>query len=312
MAGTTYGKKSQGWLREGSAAPASHPVEKTPQFRASLDRLTDRAGDQLTQRFGPLFTSAREGLRNESTFAVLGEHVGHPAAVAFSVALDARLAIIVETSAVEFIIAAMFGLDAAEAVPEEEMRERTSLEVRLVGELASALAGALCDAFAPVANFDLGVEDMEVLEDQSLLGPKDSLAVAARFTIKAPTGAFGVTLLIPHAFMTPLGEAFAKGPAPGAAKLDPAWTRRMERRVTEADLTLTAILDEFQMTLSDLSSLKVGHQLPLSDTGQGRVRIECGERGVFVCSLGEQNGRYALQVEDIIAMPIEAAYPPAP
>ncbi len=84
----------------------------------------------------------------------------------------------------------------------------------------------------------------------------------------------------------------------------------MERRVTESSLTLTAILDEFQMSLADVSSLRLGHILPLSDGGQGQVRIECGERGVFICSLGERNGRYALEVEDVIAKPVEGAYPP--
>ena len=69
----------------------------------------------------------------------------------------------------------------------------------------------------------------------------------------------------------------------------------MEQRVTEASLTLTAMLDEFQMSLADVSTLRVGHMLPLSDGGQGRVRIECGERGVSVCSLGERSGRYALR-----------------
>ena len=63
------------------------------------------------------------------------------------------------------------------------------------------------------------------------------------------------------------------------------------------------------MSLADVSTLKVGHVLPLSDGGQGRVRIESGERGVFVCSLGERGGRYALEVEDIIARPVEGPIP---
>jgi flagellar motor switch protein FliM len=69
------------------------------------------------------------------------------------------------------------------------------------------------------------------------------------------------------------------------------------------------VLDEFQMSLADVSTLRVGHVLPLSDGGQGRVRIDCGERGVAVCSLGERSGRYALEVEDIIARATEGAYP---
>ncbi len=179
----------------------------------------------------------------------------------------------------------------------------------MIGEVAGSLAAAFCDAFAPVADFDLETEKTELIGDDTLLGPKDTPALLAPVTIKAPTGTFGLVLLLPHPFLTPLAAAFARGPAPGAARLDPVWSSRMERRVTEASLPLTAILDEFQMSLADVSGLRVGHVLPLSDGGQGRVRIECAERGVFVCSLGERNGRYALEVEDIIARPPEPGYP---
>ena len=85
----------------------------------------------------------------------------------------------------------------------------------------------------------------------------------------------------------------------------------MEQRVAEANLTLTAILDEFNSTLGEVSGFSLGQVLPLNDDGQGQVRIECVERGVFVCKLGERNHRYALEVEDIIAMPAETAYPAA-
>ena len=85
----------------------------------------------------------------------------------------------------------------------------------------------------------------------------------------------------------------------------------MEDRVSEARLTLTAILDELESTLGEVSGLKLGQVIPLSDDGQGHVRIECVERGIFVCKLGERHQRYALEVEDIIAAPAQGAYPPS-
>jgi flagellar motor switch protein FliM len=210
------------------------------------------------------------------------------------------------------MIATMFGFEAAnDSTPAETHKAPTALEMRMIGEIAGALAEALCEAFAPVADFDLASEKIETLEDDSLLGARDNPALLAPVTLKAPSGGFSVTLLIPYPFLNALALAVARGPAPGVAKLDPVWSSRMEKRVTEASLSLTAVLDEFQMSLADVSTLRVGHILPLSDDSQGRVRIDCGERGVAVCSLGERSGRYALQVEDIIAKPIEGAYPGA-
>ena len=298
------------WLRESRQVNSTHPIEKTPQFRASMARFSERAGERLGATFGALFSAAAEPSRNANMFAAFTEHVGQPSVALYSATLDARIAVLFEGGLVPLLIAAMFGFEAAnDADAPEPSPTPTPLEMRMIGEVGEALAGALSDAFAPVADFELTVEICEALEDDALLGPKDAPSLLAPVTIKAPSGAFGVTMLLPHPFLTALMAAFALGPAPGAAKLDPVWSSRMERRVTESSLKLIAILDEFQMSLADVSGLKVGHVLPLADGGQGRVRIESGERGVFVCSLGERGGRYALEVEDIIARPVEGPYP---
>ncbi|HXT07380.1 MAG TPA: FliM/FliN family flagellar motor switch protein [Roseiarcus sp.] len=298
------------WLRESRQVNSTHPIEKTPQFRASMARFSERAGERLGATFGALFSAAAEPSRNANMFAALTEHVGQPSVALYSATLDARIAVLFEGGLVPLLIAAMFGFEAAnDSDAPEPPQTPTPLEMRMIGEVGEALAEALRDAFAPVADFELAVETCEALEDDALLGPKDAPSLLAPVTVKAPSGAFGVTMVLPHPFLTALMAAFALGPAPGAAKLDPAWSSRMERRVTESSLTLTAILDEFQMSLADVSGLRVGHVLPLADGGQGRVRIESGERGVFVCSLGERGGRYALEVEDIIARPVEGPYP---
>jgi flagellar motor switch protein FliM len=299
------------WLREGRPQSATHAIEKSAPFRAAMERFAERAGERMSQTFGAPFTAAPERTRNANAFAALIEHHAQPAVSLISPSLDARMAMLFEAGLVPLVVNAMFGFEAANdvAAPAPQ-KPPTALEMRLIREVADALAAALRDAFAPVADFDLTTDKSVLIEDDGLLGAKDTPALLALVTIKAPAGPFGVTLLLPHPFLSALMGAFARGPAPGAAKLDPVWSSRMEQRVTEASLTLTAVLDEFQMTLADVSGLRVGHILPLSDEGgQGRVRIESGERGVFVCSLGERSGRYALEVEDIIARPPESPYP---
>jgi flagellar motor switch protein FliM len=310
MARTNGGRGGE-WLRDNKQS-ASHALDKAPQFRASMDRFGERVAERLSTTFGALFSAAVEEARNSKAFAALEAHAGQPAVALASPALDARMAFLFEAGSADLIISTMFGFEAAnDAAPAAAPKAPTALEMRMIGELAGALAEALCAAFAPVADFDLAFEKAETVEDDSLLGAKDMPALLAPIAVRAPAGGFTVTLLIPYPFLDALALALARGPAPGAAKLDPVWSSRMEKRVTEASLRLTAVLDEFQMSLADVSTLRVGHVLPLSDGGQALVRIDCGERGVAVCSLGERSGRYALQVEDIIAKPVEGAYPGA-
>ena len=126
--------------------------------------------------------------------------------------------------------------------------------------------------------------------------------MTAQYTVKTIAGGVpAARRAAADALTTPLAEMFARGPDPGATKLDPNWTRKMEQGVTQRQLTLTAILDEFEMSLGDVAGLRVGAMLPLRNVGEGHVRIECVERGVFLCRLGEHGERYALEIEDIIA-----------
>lgn len=300
-----------GWLREGRSQSSAHAIEKSTPFRASLQRFADHAGERLNEAFGPGFQAEIGTTRNAKAFSTLIDHSGQPAVALYSPTLDQRMAMILGSGAVGLIIAAMFGFEAANDFgPEPAGRMPTALEIRMLREVAEVLSHAFCDAFAPVADFDLASERDEIIEDDRLLGGKDSSTLILPTNIKSPAGQFVVTTLFPHPFLTALNSALARGPAPGAAKLDPIWSSKMEKGVTQANLTLTAVLDEFQMSLSDVSSLKVGHILPLiQEDGQGRVRIESGERGVFICSLGERGGRYALEIEDIIARPLEGPYP---
>ena len=84
------------WLREGKTQSATHAIEKTPQFRASLERFAERAGERLSAAFGALFTAGLERTRNSNACGALAEHEGQPACLIYSEALDARFAILFE------------------------------------------------------------------------------------------------------------------------------------------------------------------------------------------------------------------------
>ena len=235
---------------------------------------------------------------------MFGAYKGHAIAVLRSRALDARALMLFGNESVTALLNAIFGLDPgldAAAAAEEAARERTPLENQMLAGLARTLLDPLIEAFAPVASFDLVLEKIVDIVDENLLGAREMAAIMAQYLIKTRGGAFRVIVVLPQNLTAPLGEMFARGPDPDAVRIDPQWTRLMEQGVTRAKLNLTAILDEFQLSLGDVAGLRAGSLLPLSAGGDGHVRIECVERGVFLCRLGERGDRYALEIEDIIA-----------
>jgi flagellar motor switch protein FliM len=292
------------WLKDARPEAPSLPIEKMPQLNASLERFCEGAGELLADICGSGIAGATDRISTTTTFELLGAYHAYPAAVLRSQALDARGLMIFDAKIAEVLLAAIFGVDpgansgfSGEGAPP---RLRTELENQLVAGLARIFATSLQDAFSPVASFDLVFESFAEIVDLTLLGPREMPAIMAQYTIKTRGGQFRLIVVLPQTLTTPLGDMFARGPDPNAAKLDPLWTRKMEQGVVRAKLALTAILDQFELSLGEVAGLRVGSTLPLSNLNDGHVRIECVERGVFLCKLGERGDRYALEIEDII------------
>ena len=291
------------WLKDARPEAPSLPIEKMPQLNASLERFSEAMGEALADVCGPGGVGATERISTTTTFELFGAYHGQACAVLRSRALDARGLFIFTADAVTAMLNAIFGVDPGVDPPpaQEALPARTELENQMLGGLARILMAPLQEAFAPVASFDLAVEKIVNIVDENLLGAREMPAIMAQYLIKTRGGPFRLLFVLPQTFTTPLGEMFARGPDPNAANIDPQWTRLMEQGVTRAKLTLTAILDEFEMSLGDVADLRVGSNLTLSSGGDGHVRIECAERGVFLCRLGERGDRYALEIEDILA-----------
>ena len=292
------------WLKEARPEAPSLPIEKMPQLNASLERFCEGMGELLADVCGPGAAGATDRISTTTTFELLGAYRGYPATVLRSQALDARALMIFDVKIAETLLTAIFGIDLAAgaslASQDAPPRPRTELENQLVVGLAKIFAISLQDAFSPVASFDLGFESLSEIVDLTLLGQREMAAIMAQYTIKTRGGEFRLVVVLPQTLTTPLGVMFGRGPDPNAAKLDPLWTRKMEQGVVRAKLALTAILDQFELSLGDVAGLRVGSILPLSNLNDGHVRIECVERGVFLCRLGERGDRYALEIEDII------------
>lgn len=292
------------WLREAKADATGLSIEKMPLLDAALEQFAVSAGASLAGLFGVGVSATIDGIEATTTYELLGAYQDHLAAALNCASLDARLLIILDPGVVDFVVRSIFDAgpvrEDAPSEPGAGERPRSDLESCLIGEFARLLTTMLRDALAPSTALDIAFESLEELSDPQILGPRDMQAIGAKVTIRTSAGECVVIVALPQALLGPISEKLAKSAAPGTMKSDPKWTRQMQFGVTQAQIGLTAILDEFEMTLGEVSRLAVGQVLDLSGDGRGQIRIECEERGVFHCKLGEQNDRYALEIEDII------------
>lgn len=298
--------------RDAKAEGAGPAIEKFPQFAASLQAFAEKLSESLAPICGPGVSASIEQTGPTTAFAFLDAHEGEPAAVMLSQKLEARALLVVDPGASEILISSMFGLNPStdsSAARIAAARERTALETRLLAEFSKTLIATLEEAFNTTAPFDLAFDSFNPIAGASLLGRNDQATISVSLAVKTLAGVFGLIVALPRSLTGRIAELYAKGPDPSTLKPDPQWKEDIQQRVSQAHMTLSAILDEFPLTLGEVAHLEIGQVIPLSGAGEGRIRIECSERGVFVCTLGERNERYALEVEDILPLPPETLPP---
>ncbi len=302
------------WLQGSQPDQPALSIERMPGLVFALEQFALNVPEALT----PLCKAQSPGTIDEtkltSLFELIGECEGLTAAVLNCALFDARLLLIFDQRIAETLVTAVFGGDRATdgdaTTRARPSRPPTVIETNLVAELARSLAKALDKGFAPIANLALTFERLETLADLHALGRRDMPAVAARLTLDTPAGPTALIVLLPQALLAPMRKSLSFDPGSETPASDPRWARQLEVGVTKARIAVTAVLDEFDMTLGEVADLVVGQVLNLHGAGMGRIRLECGGREMFWCKLGNGEGRYSLEVEEPIEQesdPVEAA-----
>jgi flagellar motor switch protein FliM len=298
------------WLQSSQPDQPGLAIERLPGLAFALEQFALNIPEALA----PLCKAQSPGTIDETKSAGVFEVVrgceGLTAAVVNCPQFDQRLLMIFDRRIADALVAAVLGGDGETATSARPSRDPTGIEMSLIGEFARLLAKALDKGFAPTVDLALTAERLETLADIHILGRRDMPAVTAALTIDMPGGPLALTLLLPQAFLLPVRKNLALDPGGDGPPADPRWTRQMEDGVTKTRIAVTAVLDEFDMTLGEVADLAVGQVLNLHGAGMGRVRLECGGREMFWCKLDNGEGHYALEVEEPVEQesdPVTAA-----
>ena len=303
-----------GDARNRSRAKLDHSslaLDRMPGLRLALDSFAAEAPGGLKSVFGVAFGAGRiEALQETTLFQALRDCAGLTAAIYASAETGARLLIALDERIDDLVVASIFGeslaFPSADESASDGERGRTAIETALVEAFARELGAAIESAFAPISPLALAFERLTALTDLFALGRRDGAAAAARISLPMAGGAGECLLLLPQSFLSPLRKALERNGRDETPVADRRWSRLMEQEVRQARLPVDAILEEVPMTLGELARLRAGALLPFRNAGLDAVRLDCSGRGVFLCKLGQGEGRYRLEV----ISPIPPAFEP--
>jgi flagellar motor switch protein FliM len=177
-----------------------------------------------------------------------------------------------------------------------ENREFTPSEQRVIQLMLRQTFTDLAEAWTPL----LAVQFEQIPFDPNfqigeLMDGRDQLVVS-RFSVALDSGGGDFAIAMPYRMLESLREDL-EAPRRPRPEPDASWARAMRSGLQEIDLDLSLSIARRQISLRDLSRLKVGDIIPIELARP--VHLEVERRPMFAGEFGTHNGFNAFKVTQV-------------
>jgi flagellar motor switch protein FliM len=180
-----------------------------------------------------------------------------------------------------------------------EGREFTPTEMRVIQLLLKQTFADLVEAWAPVMPVEFEYLNSEVNPHfANIISPREYIVVS-RFHVELEGGGGEFHVSIPYSMLEPIREQLDAGVQSDRGERDESWTRAMREQLQDAQVELSSSLAQRQITLRQLSQLKVGDVIPIDLPDKVTLKVE--QTPLFSGEFGTHNGRNAIKVTTVHA-----------
>jgi len=278
----------------------SASVDRLPMLRAVFERAASACAQEM-RAFAiapPLLTLA--SLETGAAGDVLAQHDGAiVTGVLNAPGWNTRLLISARRSAVFAIVEMMLGGDGSQPAYAGK-RPFSKIETRIAVAFFERFAGALGTSVASVAATPFTLEAAANAIDFDPIGGRSTAVFAVKLNLDVLGRGGEILIAVPQSAIAAMRQAFSRTSTKDASLPDPRWSQQIEREITRASVTLSAVLDERAMRLGEVSQFRVGQVLELKATSRSRVHLECDGERMVLCQFGKSNGVYTLRVDDFV------------
>lgn len=276
-------------------------IDRIPGVAGILDVFAVKATSALSPLLARNVAVVREAPGVCDLREFVAHHQGDVVAALYCEELDARILMTFGQGGIDFIADTIFG-DGGRAVSTSVdgdllVRAPSATELNLVREAALALGGALESAFQQSAHARFILEKCAPLTLQDAVSRNDIGVVTAKLILSTAFAAGSIILVVPQALLQALKHEL--GDRPGdTAVTDPRWSRQIEAGMARANLQVSAVLEDIEMTLADVAAFRIGHTIDLRAATSGRVQLQSAGRAIFWGHVDESDGHYRVFVDE--------------
>ncbi len=175
-----------------------------------------------------------------------------------------------------------------------EGREFTPTEMRVINLLLKQTFADFTEAWAPVMPVEFEYVNSEVNPHfANIISPREYIVVC-RFHVELEGGGGELHLALPWSMLEPIREQLDAGVQSDRIEKDENWTRALHTQLQDVEVDLSSTLARRQISLRELSRLKVGDIIPIELKPDVPVQVE--NLPLFTGEFGIHNGRNAVKI----------------
>lgn len=180
-----------------------------------------------------------------------------------------------------------------------EGREFTQTEQRIIRKMITVAFDALEKSWETVYKLQFEFVRSEMNPQFANIATPNEVVVTCTFNVEFGEKGGAVNLCMPYSMIEPLREQLYSTMQGDQVAVDKRWQQMLARQVQSADVELTAILGQANVTLDHILKMQVGDVIPLEVNENITAQVD----GVPVmeCKYGVFNSQYAMRVERLLA-----------
>lgn len=180
-----------------------------------------------------------------------------------------------------------------------EGREFTPTEQRIIKRILELAFRELREAWSPVLSIEVEFLNMEVNPSFANIVSPSEVVVVCPFHVEVEGGGGDMHVTMPYSMIEPIREMLETRVQADRDNRDERWAQALRSQILNAEVDLSSVLSEFQMTVQEISALKPGDIIPIEppETVVAMVENIPFMRGV----LGNSDGYYAIKITEFLA-----------
>jgi flagellar motor switch protein FliM len=278
--------------------------ERLPMLEIVFDRLVRLATTSLRN-----FTSDNVEVSMESISSVrFGDYLN-------SIPLPAILSVIkaeewdnfglltVDSNLIYSMIDVLLGGRRVGGQIRVEGRPYTTIEMALARRMIEVILEDTHKAFAPVTDVNFRLERLETNPRFAAISRPANAAILIELRIEMDDRGGKIEILLPYATIEPIREQLLQMYMGEKFGRDPIWEGHLATEIYAADVTLDAVLHEFDLPLSRALALAPGETIMFDRSPHEPVKLRCGEVDLTEALMGHIGNHVSVRVTRPLSPP---------